>query len=107
MKNTVKKTASNTSDVFKVQNENYSLIDGTFDYDDAREILLTLYQAKINFHKLKAWSKSERGDVGIDEHTARVLELEMARDRIKDVLKEKMDVNGKVKINCAVSVEFK
>jgi hypothetical protein len=106
MKNTAKKTASKVSNVLKVQSENYSLIDGTFDYDDAREILLTLYQAKINFHKLKAWSKSERGEIGIDEHTARVLELEMARDQIKDKLKGKMDVNGKVKIKCAVSVEF-
>lgn len=84
----------------------FSLIQGAFDFADAREILMTAYQAKINFHKLKAWSKSERGEVGSDHHTVRALELEIERDKIKELLlllntknKEKLNISCKIRID--------
>lgn len=84
----------------------FSLINGTFDLDDAREILYNAFKAKINFHKLKAWSKSERGEVGVDLHTARALELEIEADRIKELLLAKMNDGTKITITSTVSLEF-
>lgn len=84
----------------------FSLINGTFDFDDTREILMTAYHAKINFHKLKAWSKSERGEAGGDLHTARALELEIESENIKKHLKANSQNGMKIKMTCVVRLEF-
>lgn len=84
----------------------FSLINGTFDFEDAREILLTAYHAKINFHKLAAWSKSERGEVGGDLHTIRVVELEIEVGKIKELLQANTQKGMKINITCAVKLEF-
>lgn len=90
----------------EVDTHDFSLINGTFDFEDAREILMTAYHAKINFHKLKAWSKSERGEVGGDLHTARALELGIEVDQIRQLLQAHIQKGMKLNITCAVKLEF-
>lgn len=84
----------------------FKLINGSFDFEDAREILMTAYHSKINFHKLKAWSKSERGEPGCELHMARALELQMESQSIKELLNANLKNGMKVKITCAVKLEF-
>ena len=91
---------------FETNNHDFKLINGVFDFEDAREILMNAYQEKMNFHKLKAWSKSERGEFGSDHHTARALELQMESECINELLKEKRESGAKVKITCSVNIEF-
>lgn len=93
-------------DKSETEDHDFSLINGTFDFDDAREILMTAYQAKINFHKLKAWSKNERSEIGGDLHTARVLELQIELENIKKLLKANIQKGMKINITCAVKLEF-
>jgi len=91
----------------KFEKHDFKLINGSFDYDDARDVLLTAYKNKINFHKVQAWSKSERGEPGVDAHTARALELEIEAESIKELLKTHLQSGkGKVSIKCSVSLEF-
>lgn len=84
----------------------FKLINGNFDFEDAREILMTAYHSKINFHKLKAWSKSERGEAGSELHMARALELQMEIQSIKELLNANLKNGMKVHITCAVKLEF-
>lgn len=46
----------------------FKLIEGEFTPQDAKEILTNLYNSKINFHKLKDFSSTER--FGIPDETA-------------------------------------
>jgi hypothetical protein len=84
----------------------FSLINGSFDLEDAYEILNNAYNAKINFHQLKAFSKRERGEAGADLHNARALELEMELSRVKELLTANYSNGKKVNITCSVSLEF-
>ena len=84
----------------------FSLINGCFEVEDAREILFNAYKAKINFHKLKAFSKSERGEPGAEQHTIRAMELEMESERAKEMLLANYGKGKKVNITCSVSLEF-
>ncbi len=40
--------------------EKLTLIDGSFTYEEAKEILINIFSSKINFHTMKNWSSQER-----------------------------------------------
>ena len=42
------------------KNVSISLIDGSFDASEAKEILMNIYSTKIQFHELKNFSSKER-----------------------------------------------
>ena len=49
-------------------NEKLKLIDGDFIHEEAKEILMSIFSAKINFHQMKNFSSQER--FGKDDETA-------------------------------------
>lgn len=85
---------------------NFSLIKGAFDYEDACEILLNAYRTKINFHKLKAFVKTERGEKGVEVHQQRALELQSESDKIAELLQTDQKQVKKVNITCSISMHF-
>lgn len=90
----------------ELDKQNFSLINGRFDIDDAKDILYNAYKAKINFHKLKAFGKDERGESGAEQHTIRAIELEMELEKLKERLLIESVKNNKVNITCTVSLDF-
>ncbi len=62
------------------------LVDGTFDIDDAAQVLNSLLQAKIKFHSGRAFSNEER--FGHDRLGCRdrVMELRKERERLQEFI---------------------
>ncbi len=81
-----------------------SLINGRFAVEDALEILQNAYKAKIDFHRHKAFSKTERGENGAQQHVQRAGELEAELQRAKELLH--LNQGQKVNITCSVSLQF-
>ena len=48
--------------------EKLKLIEGEFSFNEAREILTSMFNSKINFHNIQNWSSQER--YGKDNETA-------------------------------------
>ncbi len=70
-----------------------TLIEGDFTLQEAREILLTVFRSKIEFHKLKNFSSQER--FGIDDKIAvkRIPQLRKCIDKIIKTM-GKAELNG-------------
>lgn len=88
-------------------NEKFSLINGTFRPDDAKEILVEAFRSKIKFHSLAAFSKRERGDEGAEMHDARIAELENTLKNLRDVLETYKKSDKNISISCTVSIHGK
>lgn len=83
---------------------NYRLIDGVFSTDDARNILMTLINNKIQFHEQDNWSRKERFG---DSHTAgsrRVDELMQSRLDLATLIDQAQAEGERLSINCTIEV---
>lgn len=83
---------------------NYRLIDGVFSTDDARNILMTLINNKIQFHEQDSWSRKERFG---DSHAAssrRVDELLQTRTDLASLIDEAKSRGERLSINCTIEV---
>lgn len=60
----------------------FELISGSFDVDQARELLLNLLTDKINFHNRRNFSAQERTGQTDPVSEVRIAELTMARERL-------------------------
>lgn len=60
----------------------FELIDGTFEHNDARELLMQLLDDKINFHHRRNFSWQERFGHHDPHSDNRIAELTMVRERL-------------------------
>jgi len=86
--------------------KNLSLITGSFNADDATEILINVFSAKIKFHELKNFSSQER--FGMDDETAkkRIPDLKSSMNKIQDIIDEAKAKNKKLKITSEVIISL-
>jgi len=84
---------------------NYKLIDGSFDVEEAKEILLGLIDYKIQFHTNKVFST----DVRFGEHdelsSKRALELKETRLEVEELLRSLTYSFKKLRITSTIKVE--
>lgn len=64
------------------KNEAFHLVKGTFTPDEAREVLLTLINCKIQYHELQIMRKKARGESDIQPSIERIVSLMRQRDQI-------------------------
>jgi len=69
-------------------NQSFTLIEGTFDSEDAREVLMSLIGRKIEFHHKKNLRYQERKGMAHQGSLDRIEELKKTRDDILAHLKE-------------------
>lgn len=81
------------------------LIDGTFAAEEAREILLNLFNYKINFHELKNFSSWERNGMSHPHSSARLPELKTDRDRIAAIISEAIASGDELVVLSTVSIQ--
>jgi hypothetical protein len=86
--------------------ENFTLVEGKFSAQDAREILLSLINNKIKFHELKNFSHEVRFSRTDNHSVMRIAELKACRESLKDRLKMAVDSNTIIKVHSTVVVEF-
>lgn len=88
------------------KHESLTLLDGHFTADEAKEVLMSIFHAKIHFHELKNFSSRER--FGCDDKVAmeRIPELKKSMQRIQDLVSQATENNMDVLVTSVVKVEF-
>lgn len=88
------------------EKKNYCLISGSFSPDAARQVLMSLINHKINFHRLNDWSHRERFGQDNPAAVKRVEELGQAREDIAQLLEEAAAMGLKLRIRSDIEIEL-
>jgi hypothetical protein len=88
------------------KNETLRIIDGNFNYDEAKEILMNILSSKINFYCLKNWSSQER--FGIEDLSAqkRIPALRNEVKKLEEILSEAKAKNKKLVVSSDINISF-
>ena len=95
------------SNVMKKQDEHeFKLIDGQFHPNDAMNILMSLFNSKIEYHQLESFSNQIRSGSDVSSSQNRIQSLRDSVENMKTILKE-ADLNGKqLKIEGLIQITF-
>jgi hypothetical protein len=82
------------------------LIEGQFQHEEAKEMLLNLYAAKINFHQMKNFGSQER--YGKDDAIAqdRIPKLKNEINHLAEILAEAQATNQQLIIHSEIHISF-
>lgn len=83
------------------------LVDGTFTPSEAYDLISSLIDQKINFHKLHRLSiheGNENEDTSFDSH--RIDQLQRAKDEFKALCREARMKRCKIKLNSILDIEL-
>jgi hypothetical protein len=82
--------------------EKLTLIEGTFSNEEAKEILMNLFSAKIDFHELKNFSSIERfGEVDATAQK-RIPQLKQEVEKLTKLLAEANTSKKQITINSEI-----
>lgn len=82
----------------------YMLINGRFAPIDAKEILLTFINHKINYNKLKNFSSEERHGEPDEHAKQRVEELKYMREKVLQIIEEAIAQKKDLQIESVVKI---
>jgi hypothetical protein len=84
--------------------ETLHLIEGNFSQEEARDILMNIFFAKINFHRLRNLSSQER--FGKQDETAkkRIPELEKEIEKLLRVVSEAKSKNKRLILTSEIEI---
>jgi hypothetical protein len=87
--------------------EKLKLIEGEFSFNEAREILTSMFNSKINFHNIQNWSSQER--YGKDDETAqkKIPLLKNEIEKLEEIILEAKTNNKKLVINSEINISLK
>jgi hemerythrin superfamily protein len=87
--------------------EKLKLIEGEFSFNEAREILTSMFNSKINFHNIQNWSSQER--YGKDDETAqkKIPLLKNEIEKLEEIILEAKAKNKKLVINSEIYISLK
>lgn len=86
------------------QENQFNLLKGTFTATDAKEILATLFNDKIRFHRLRNFSHEERFGVPDPHATERVPMLKQTLEDILTLLKQH-DTEAQFEIHADIKIK--
>ncbi|HNR55088.1 MAG TPA: hypothetical protein PKJ19_07980 [Flavobacteriales bacterium] len=83
-----------------------TLLKGRFTPEEAREVLINLFQAKVSFHQMRDFSSLER--TGREDHVAkeRIIELKESMRRIKEMVAQAEGAGMMLNVSSTVQVEL-
>lgn len=86
--------------------EKLTLIEGVFLHDEAKEILMNIFSAKVNYHQLKNFSSQER--FGQDDETARkrIPALRAEMEKLQEILSEAKLNNKKLEVRSEINISL-
>ncbi len=84
----------------------FKLLDGEFDSSEARNILFTLVNSKINFHSMQSFGITIRTSGDTSFHENRIKELVQTNVDIKKVMDYATENNVRLKINGSIEIEL-
>jgi hemerythrin superfamily protein len=88
-------------------NKKLQLIEGEFSFNEAKEILTSMFSSKINFHNIQNWSSQER--YGKDDETAqkKIPLLKNEIEKLEEIILEAKANNKKLVINSEITISLK
>jgi len=88
------------------KNEIIRIIDGNFNYDEAKEILMNILSSKINFYCLKNWSSQERFGIEDENAQKRLPALRNEVKKLEEILSEAKANNKKLVVSSDINISF-
>lgn len=86
--------------------ENLNLIEGKFEGEEAKDILMNVFLTKIHFHAMKNFTKQERTGQ-IDENAkSRIQILRKELDKAMQLVNEAKSQNKKLHIHSMIQLEL-
>ena len=86
--------------------EKLTFIEGTFSNEDAKDILLNIFSAKINFHQLKNFSSQERFGKNDEIAKERIFALTKELEKVEKILQDAKLKNKKLKVSSQIVVSL-
>lgn len=84
--------------------ETLTLIEGNFSEEEAREILMNIFSAKINFHRLRNFSSQERFGKHDELAQKRIPELKKEVEKVLRVVSEAKSQNKRLIITSEIAI---
>lgn len=88
-----------------IEQHELKLIDGIFDAEDGKKILLEMFNSKINFHNKQILRMQEQRSLNTTQSEKRLNELLDTVENLKAVLLKAEQSNQHIKIHCPVIIE--
>lgn len=98
---------SMTKPAKNIKKGQFKLIEGIFSASDAKKVLLSLFNHKIQFHKRRIFSIEERFGIKDEHSVLRISQLEQTVEEVQQMLKEAERENKQLVIRSTISVETK
>ena len=86
--------------------QQFKLIDGTFETEEARNLLLELISYKINFHAKEKFSNQERFGKDVLNSGKRMEELKEEETALRKLLEKVKSENFRLNVKCNIEVEI-
>lgn len=86
--------------------KNITLIKGNFTAEEAKDILITLLNNKINFHQMKNFGLMERFGKPEFGSQNRIDELKMNRDELNNLFKKAKENNVTFSIDSVIKIRM-
>lgn len=84
--------------------ERLTLLNDSFTNDEAKDILLHLFNSPINFYNIKNWSKQERYRKDDEVSQGRIPALRKEIEKLQDILTQSKNTNKKIKVNTEICI---
>ena len=84
----------------------HTLIDGEFQANDAKEMLLSLIDREVNAFKLRSLSAMVRTDQPDEDSLAHIADLNVTRDHIEEVVSEAVRSGRRIRVHSTVRLEI-
>lgn len=86
--------------------KNITLIKGSFTAEEAKDILITLLNSKINFHQMKNFGLMERFGKPEYGSQSRIDELKKNRDELQNLFREAEENNVTFSIDSIIQIRM-
>lgn len=84
----------------------FKLIEGNFSSQDAKTVLMSVINSKINFHNLNAFSEFVKNNEDCEISKRRISVLTSSLEDINKLLEESERNGKRLKINGDITIEF-
>lgn len=85
----------------------HSLIEGTFNTKDAKEILLALVESKIKFHQHRIFSHEERYGKPCEDSIVRIAQLQKTKSDLLAMIKQCEEEGNELHIHSDIIIDIK
>lgn len=89
------------------KHETLTLLDGHFTAEEAREVLMSIFYAKIHFHEMKNFSSQERFGCKDEVAVERIPKLKESMKRIQELVIQAAESRKSMLVTSVIKIEFK